>query len=189
MYRNIGLYRFKTSTTENFTSDIGIKLRRIINRPLRAVLKWATNGNVIVESYSELEKGKPYIFCSTHSFVEEIIAIFSAIDRSAYTLIGTTEQLEHNSKIYAQWLMGMIYVDRNNEFSRKDSLKKMERIINSGSSVLIFPEGVWNNSENLLCMKLFASPYYLSKATGIPIVPIAAFDEFNNSNIYIQVGN
>jgi len=186
--KNIGLIHYKFSDVNNFTSATGIKLRRLINKPVRFILKLATNAKIIVEYYPKLVKGKPYIFASTHSCVEEISALLSTIDRSTYSLIGTTEQLEHNPKIYANWLTGFIYVDRESEKSRKDSIPKMERIINSGSSILIFPEGGWNNSENLLVQKLFAGTYTLSKNTDTEVVPISTFYEFGSKNIYIKAG-
>lgn len=76
--------------------------------------------------------------------------------------IFSTDQLEHNPQVYAAWLNGLIYVNRREEISRKDSVKKMERILNSGSSVFLFPEGGWNNTENLLVLPLFSDPWLLS---------------------------
>lgn len=103
--------------------------------------------------------------------------------------MGTTEQLEHNPKIYANWLTGFIYVNREDSKSRKESLPKMERVINSGSSILIFPEGGWNNTENLLVQNLFSGVYLLAKNTGAKVVPISTFNEFNSKEIYIKVGD
>lgn len=187
--KNIGLSKVKTSNVDTFTTDFGIKFRRIINKPLRKVLNAATKRDIIVETYPNLEKNKPYIFASTHSFDEDIIAALSTIDRSAYVLIGTTDQIDTNPTIYAAWANGIIYVNRLDSKSRKESVKKMERILNSGSSVLMFPEGGWNNTENLLVQKLFAGPYILSKDTGCEVVPISTFNEANDGRIYIRVGN
>lgn len=186
--KNIGLIRYKKADINNFTSATGLKIRQLINKPLRFILKLATNGKIIVENYPKLEKDKPYIFAATHSFVEEVCALLATIDRNAYSLIGTTEQLEHNPKIYANWLTGFIYVNREDPISRKESLPKMEKVINSGSSILIFPEGGWNNTENLLVQNLFPGVYYLAKATGAKVVPISTFNEFNSKEIYIKVG-
>lgn len=186
--RNIGLDRVKTRTVDNFTTDFGIKFRRIINKPLRGVFKLATKRNVYKEAYPKLEKGKNYIFASTHSFDEDIIAGLQTIDRSAYVLIGTTDQIDYNPTMYAAWVNGMIYVDRQDPESRKQSVLKMERILNSGSSVLLFPEGGWNNTENLLIEKLFAGPYKLSKDTNIQVVPISTFNEMGSKNAYVRVG-
>ena len=185
-YKNLGLQRFKTADIENFTSDFGLRLRRAINRPFRALLNIATPGKIIVESYPKLEKGEAYIFAATHSFVDEIPALLSVIDRSAYTLMGSTNQLETNPKIYANWVNGLIYVDRNSEKSRKESMPKMERVLASGSSILLFPEGGWNNTENLLVMKLFPGVYNLAKKTGKKAVPIRCFREYGKKEIYVK---
>ena len=149
-------------------------------------MKVATPGKIIVEDYPELNKGEAYIFAATHSFVDEITTLLSVIDRSVYTLWGTTNQLECNPKIYAAWLSGIIYVDRYNKNSRKESLPKMQRILNSKSSVLIFPEGGWNNTENLLVQKLFSGVYSLSKSTGAKVVPIRCYREYGKKNIYVK---
>lgn len=81
--KNYGIRNFKYANVDTFTSDIGIKLRRGINPVLRPILKAATNGKVIIENYPELEDGKPYIFASTHNFVEDSIANLGSIDRNA----------------------------------------------------------------------------------------------------------
>lgn len=185
-YKNIGLQRFKTADIENFTSDFGLRVRRAINRPFRAALNITTPGKIIVESYPTLEKGEPYIFAATHSFVDEIPALLAVIDRSVYTLMGSTNQLECNPKIYANWVNGLIYVDRHSEKSRKESMPKMERVLASGSSVLIFSEGGWNNTENLLVMKLFPGIYNLAKKTGKKVVPIRCFREHGKKDIFVK---
>ncbi len=185
---NIGIQWTKTANRENFTSNIGIRVRRWIGRPLRCILRLAIKRKVIIESFPELEKNIPYIFASTHSFDEDIIAGLSCIDRNAYVLLGTTDQIEHNPQMYAAWLNGMIYVDRTDRDSRKSAVEKMVRIINEGSSVLLFPEGTWNNSENKLICPLFAGPYLVAQKTGAEIVPISAFCEPGGNTIYFNAG-
>lgn len=184
--KNIGLIKLEKSNIDNFTSITGLKIRKIINKPVRYVLKKATKGNIIVEDYPILEKNRPYIFAATHSFVEEISATLASIDRSAYTLCGTTDQFENNPRMYFNWLTGIIFVDRYDEESRKSSIPKMEKVLQNGSSILIFPEGGLNNTENLLVMKLFSGPYTLSKNTEIDVVPISTFNENGSKDIYVS---
>ena len=109
------------------------------------------------KEYPKLEKDMPYIFASTHYFNEDIIAALATVDRSAYALIGTTDQVENNTLMYAAWAYGLIYVDRRSQESRKQSILKMEHVLNNGTSVIMYPEGGWNNTENLICKRLFAS--------------------------------
>lgn len=102
--------------------------------------------------------------------------------------MGSTNQVEYNKLMYFAWFNGFIYVDRTNSDSRKSSLDKMERVIRSGSSILLFPEGGFNNTENKLCNRLFAGPYLLAKRTGAKVVPIAPFYEFGSDAIYMKYG-
>lgn len=186
--KNYGILNFSDVRVDNFTSDIGLDIRKKINPLFRRLLRLAVKGDLIIDRYPKLEKNKPYIFASLHRFVEDTIANLATIDRNAYLLFGTTDQLEVNKEMYAAWLNGFIYVNRLDPKSRKESILKMTRVLNNGNSVLIFPEGGFNNTENLLCQKLFASPYILSKETGAQVVPIAPFYEFGTEKIYMNVG-
>ena len=150
------------------------------------MLRLAVPEKIIVESYPKLEKGKAYIYAATHSFVAEIPTLLSVIDRSVYTLMGSTNQLECNPKVYANWVNGLIYVDRNDKKSRNESLLKMQRVLESGSSVLIFPEGGWNNTENLLVQKLFPGVYKLAQTTDVAVVPICCFHRYGSKTIYVN---
>lgn len=184
-----GLKRYETADIDNFTSDIGITLRRAINKPWRILLKLGIHKRVIIEKYPNLDKNKVYIFCVNHSFDEDIISAISSTDRNVYLLHGTTHQLEHNPAFYALWLNGMIYVNRLNGESRKAAVSKMEKILKSGSSIMLFPEGGYNNTANQLIMPLFASPWLLSKELEVEVVPFITFNDFESDNIYIRVGN
>ena len=141
-----------------------------------------------MESYPKLEKGTPYIFVSTHFFVDDIITNYAIVDRLAYTLIGTPDQVEHNPLLYAAWVCGMIYVDKINPQSRKDAVEKMVRVLENNTSVIIYPEGAWNNTENLLVQPLFASPWILAQRTGCKVVPIAMHQEYKKKDIWYRAG-
>lgn len=202
MIKNPFLGRIKHLNVYNFTSKEGLVLRRYINPLFRNILKMAIKRKVFIHPfpnskseiyngkspYPKLEKGTPYIFASTHSFDEDIIASLANIDRHAYVLIGTTDQVDYNPQMYAAWLNGIIYVDRLDPVSRKEALLKMQYVLDHGSSVLVFPEGGWNNTENLLVQELFASPYILSKNTGCQVVPIVAFNEHDSKEIHMTFG-
>ena len=118
-----------------------------------------------------------------HIFKDKILNLYST-----YVLIGTTDQVDHNPSMYGAWINGMIYVNKLNQDSRTESQKKIKRILNSGSSVLMFPEGVLNNSENLLIMPLYPGIYYMSLETGKRIVPIVSHTENGMNKIYVKAG-
>lgn len=186
--KNYGILKFRYADIDNFTSEFGMNFRKKINPLFRNLLKIINPEEIIIDNYPILNKEEAYIFVSLHNFVNDSVANLATIDRNAYLLFGTTDQLETNKITYAAWLNGFIYVNREDKKSRSDSLLKMERILNNGNSVLIFPEGGFNNTENLLCQKLFSSPYLLAKSTGKKVVPIAPLYEFGSDKIYMNVG-
>lgn len=186
---NPGLIRCTHSNENTFTTSFGIRVRQLLNHLLRHILRLATKRKIVVERYPVLPKGVPYIFASSHSFDEDVISNLVAIDRNAWILFGTTNQLECNRQVYAAWLNGLIYIDRLSAESRKCATAKMERILRSGSSILMFPEGGWNNTENLLIQRLFAGPWLLSQRTGVSVVPVAAFHEHGADTIYLRYGD
>lgn len=188
-YRNPFIRSAYKSNAENFTSKFGIRARRLINRPFRALLRLVTCGKVVLEKYPKLPKDEVYIFAAAHSFTDDVIAALTHIDRSMYVLNGSKHQIEYNPGMLALALYGHAYVDRSNKESRKESVKKLERILNSGSSVYLYPEGSWNNSENLIILPLFAGPWVLAQSTGCKVVPVAAFNETGTRKIYIRVGD
>lgn len=179
----------KDASVDKFTSDFGIRVRQVLNKPLRSVIKLTLKRKLIIESYPKLPQNKPYVFASTHSVDEDVVASISCIDRNTYFLLGSTDQWRYNPQMYAAWVNGVIYVDRENTVSRHNSVKKMIRVIKSGSSILIFPEGSWNNSENLLCNQLFAGPYLIAQETGAEIVPICPFRDDESNTIFFNASN
>ena len=185
---NTGLKRFETANVDNFTSDIGIKLRRVINKPWRNLLKYFISRKVIIEQYPELEKGKVYIFAANHSFDEDVISTIHTMDRNAYVVNGSSNQTEHNPVFYALWFNGMIFVNRLDSENRKAAVQKMKRILQAGNSVMLFAEGGYNNTENELIMPLFSGPYTLSKELEVEVVPLITFNDYGTDTIYIRAG-
>lgn len=188
MWTNYLLTRVEKSTHETFATPFGFKFRRCIKPALRPILRLASGRRIHVEAYPELVKDVPYIFVSTHSFVDDIITNYAVVDRSAYTLIGTPDQVEHNPLMYAAWLCGMVFVNKIDPQSRKDAVEKMVRVLENNTSVIIYGEGAWNNTENLLVQPLFASPWILAQRTGYKVVPIAMHQEYKQKNIWYRAG-
>lgn len=159
----------------------------MIGKPFRFVLRKATKRKIIIDSYPKLKKDEAYIFVSNHSYDEDIVSGLGNIDRNAWLLNGSTHQLKYNPQMYAAWVNRMIYVSRISDKSRKDSVKKMLRILDNKSSIFMFLEGGWNNTENLLMQPLFSGSWILARETGCKVVPLVSFNEHDSKNIYIRV--
>ena len=188
-WKNLLLVNSKNLDAEHFTSDTGIKIRRVVYPILNAIIKVANGKKVYLVSYPELDEKKNYIFAAGHSFPGDIGSNLSVIDRPTYTLVGTTDQVDRNPQMNFLWANGMIYVNKLDSDSRKESYKKMVRILNSGTSVMLFPEGVLNNTENLNCGTLYPGVYYLALETGKEVVPIVANYNHEENVVLIAASN
>ena len=187
------LGKLDNKTVDNFTCNLGLWLRKtfhsIISFLFRTVIRLYYKKKLIVEHKPKLKKGKSYIYALNHSFYLDGSAVIATADKNCYSLFGATEQLYFDLCTFFIWFSGLIYVDRTNKQSRKDSLPKMSRVLKAGNSVLIFPEGRWNDSENLLCQKLFAGVYNLSVDNEVEVIPVSVFKETESEYIYINFAN
>ncbi len=188
-WKNVGLISAKNKDVDHFTSDKGIEIRRKIYPFVKKLIKMSITKNVMVENYPILEEDTPYIFAASHLFPDEVGINLSVIDRNAYVLLGTTDQIDHNPEMYIAWLNGMIYVNKLDQKSRKECVEKMARVLNAGTSILMFPEGVLNNSENQYCVNLYTGVYYLAKKTNKLVVPMVSHNECDSKDVYVSVGN
>lgn len=191
--KNIYIPSLKDKGINEFTTNTGIKIRRFINPVLKIIINLACDRKFIVEGYPNLKKDTPYIFASTHDFKYDIHGAVVAMDRNSYILSGSVNHLDYNPLYYAMFINGIIHVDRYNEKSRKESVTKMERIIKNGSSILIYPEGAWNNHESMLVQPLFKGPYLLASSLkkqgyNIEVVPIAQYQNIDKKEVYVKVG-
>lgn len=182
--------KLSVKDVNNFTSNFGLATRRYFHKIISIlfiiVLRLYYRRKVIVENKPKVEKKKNYIYALNHSFYLDGSAVIATANKNVYSLFGATEQLDVDLATFFIWFSGLIYVNREDKKSRKDSLLKMSRVLKAGNSILIFPEGRWNDSENLLCQKLFAGVYNLSVENEVEVIPVSIFNETDNKNIYVN---
>ncbi len=190
--KNIGINRLENVNVDKFTNTCKMKIRRALFPLTRFIVKANTKLNssmdIVVDNRPELDKDEQYIFTSTHYYTEDIGAAIGTLDRNAWVLMETKNQIENNNKMYGAWLNGIIYINRKDEKSRKESLEKMSHILNNGSSMLIFPEGGLNNKENEICMNIFDETYYLSTNCDKKVVPMASIRSEKDNKIHVLYG-
>lgn len=187
--RKTGLKKYEYTDVEHFTSETGLRIRKMLNRGWHIFLKLGTKRKIHIVNYPHLQKGKNYVFACNHFFDEDIISALYAIDCNAYVLSGSTDQTEHNPWFLALWANGMVYVNRCDPESRRQAVQKMKRVLNAGNSILLFPEGGYNNTEEKLINRLFAGPWLLARECGVECVPVITFNDYGSKDIYISVGN
>ena len=116
----------------------------------------------------------PKIFAVTHTYSREDIAwAISFAGEQSYLLTNAWRELFYTADGLALWASGIILVDRYDKENRRASIEKAKRVLELGGNVMIFPEAVWNMSENLLVRKLFPGIYQIAIQTNAPVIPIS----------------
>lgn len=144
--------------------------------------------NIVVERYPKLDKDESYIFVGSHVCPEDIETMLNIIDRNAYLILGSVENLNYNPEVYLSWLNGMIVFNVLDQNERSALPAKMERVLQT-QSILIFPEGSHNYDLTKLIKPLYDGPVNMALKTGKKIVPVVLVKDYENQVAYLDVGN
>lgn len=164
---------------DDVISKSGILVRKAINPIYRKVIPFSTKNELIVERKEDVPKDKKIIYSATHGFRDDIVLTLKTIDAPVYLLYGSLLDFYYSIDGLALWLNGTIIVDRKDKKSRAAAILKMERALELGSNLLIYPEGVWNKEQSLIVQKLYTGIYDVAEKEEALIVPIATIQEGN----------
>ncbi|MEJ7914365.1 MAG: lysophospholipid acyltransferase family protein, partial [Chitinophagaceae bacterium] len=120
-----------------------------------------------------LEKGKAYIFLSNHISYFDIPVIVKAF-RQPLRPLGKVQM----QKIP---IFGIIYknvivsVDRSSPANRARSVQLLKSFLQKGISVLVFPEGTFNETDKPL-KDVYDGAFRIAIETGTPIKPVLMLD-------------
>ena len=162
---------------EDVLSKYGVVLRKLFHPIYRRLISLSTKNKWVIEKKAIVPRGNKVIFAGTHGFRDDIALTIKTIGTHAYLLYGSIPDFYYSMDGYALWLNGTIIVDRKDKMSRAAVKPKMERAIDLGSHNLMYPEGVWNKSPNLLVLKLYPGIYDVASKKGIMVLPVATILE------------
>lgn len=169
------LEKYLDYAPEKVISKKGVVIRKIISPILRFVVPFVTpNSKLTVVRRAQIPK-QPIIFAATHGFREDVEHTVVMAGRQAYMLNGSLLQVFESFDGITAWLAGMVIIDRTDKESRSSSIDKLVRVLELGSSVIMYPEGTWNKSPNELMSGLFPGIYDVAKKSGALIAPIATY--------------
>ena len=187
------LKRLENLDINNMPGKASIRIRKMIfpftKLLTRCNTRFALDKKVVVDREPHLEKGEQYIFAATNNYAEDLDAVIGTLDRNAWVIYGSTDQLENDPKMYSKWLNGIIYVDRNNDRSRNSAYNRLKSVLDNGGSVLVNPEGGMNNTENELCAGLFPGVCRLANECKKKVVPVAAIYSDIDDKIHVSYGD
>lgn len=165
-------YLLKNDSNE-VLSKSGIKLRKIISPLFRKIMMLFTSGKLEVIRKSDIPKDKKIIYAGTHGFHDDIIFSMKTINKHVYLLYGSLLDFFKSFHGLGLWVNGVILVDRKDKKSRKSSIEKMQKALEYGADIVMFPEGTWNKNESMPVQKLYPGIYEVAEKSGALVVPIA----------------
>ena len=118
-------------------------------------------------------KKKPVIFCISHIDKFDFQIVSEIIKEHQIPFAGDPETMYRQFDGFVLNLNGVIYCDTESTVDRKVGKNTAIELLESGKNLLIYPEGVWNVTANLLSLPLFPGIINMAKETGCDIVPIA----------------
>jgi hypothetical protein len=133
---------------------------------------------IILMGNKEKYKGQ-YIFACTHIGENDLENIYEVIGRGCWWFVGDPGFMYRDVSGLLVWLNGCFFCDLPYRDDCHIAFNRSVELLKKGGSLMIFPEGARNGSENLPVMKLFYGTARLSIQTGVKIVPVA-IEQYKN---------
>lgn len=116
---------------------------------------------------------KQVIFACTHIGENDLENIYEKLGRGCWWFVGDPGFMYRDISGLLLYLNGVIFLDTGDTDDRTIAYMRSVDLLKAGGSLMIFPEGARNGSENLLVMPLFSGATKMAVETGTPIIPIA----------------
>ncbi len=168
----------------------GINLRKKIHIIISTILKidqlLSKEKIHIINDLHDSNSNKPKIYACTHIGGNDIQRSFQVIKDPAYLMLGDPGILYRKLIYLGLKMNGVIPLETTDREDRKIAYNRAIELLNNGGNLLIYPEGAWNVSPNLVVMKIFNGTVRLAKETGAEIIPIA-IEQYGN-DFYFNIG-
>lgn len=161
----------KLTANKKLTDHKVIMLAKDVVRPiLNVVASTRIPYKVKVERTGGFQGKQPVIYAVNHFCFADGPIMGRVAKKRSYILAGK-QRLGLSDLLYFH-LNGVIFVDRKDKEDMLASKKAIGAYLKKGRSVIMFPEGTWNLSENLLMLPMKWGIVDVASEAGVPIVPV-----------------
>ena len=132
-------------------------------------------------------KGRPIIFANTHKFKPDVEKIAISINKPSALMAS---DFINSYKNINGWYFGTrptVFVDPYDKEDKNYSYKMMVRHLKEGYNFMIYPEAVWNLSENRIVLGTFLGTVKAALETNAVIV-CTAIDRYGKKYIINRKG-
>ena len=140
---------------------------------------------VKVKGKDKLEKGRSYVYCANHQSMMDIVILYRLFLH--FKWVSKKEIFKVPFLGWNMYLNNYLYLDRSSPSSQIRMMKGGEKFLNTGSSLMIFPEGTRSKDGNV--GKFRDGAFVLSQKTGAPVVPVVirgSRDVFSDGTIFYR---
>ncbi|MGN0166890.1 MAG: lysophospholipid acyltransferase family protein [Acetatifactor sp.] len=127
------------------------------------------------------------IFACTHTWENDLENIYEVLGRGCWWFVGDPCVLYKDISGLLVYLNGSIFLETDDKEDRHIAFLHSVELLKGGGSLMIFPEGARNGSENLPVMPLFSGTAKMAIESNVKIVPIA-IEQFEKRFV-INFGN
>lgn len=130
--------------------------------------------SVKILSKTSLKKEGSYVFIANHTSIIDIMLML-AIVPNPFVFVGKKE-LARIPVFGFFYKKTCILVDRSDVKSRANVFSEVQKRLNSGLSVCIFPEGLVPDDESIVLDDFKRGAFSLAISHQLPIIPIVFYD-------------
>lgn len=141
--------------------------------PLLRLLRIIEKQHITVIGDEHTDTDKPIIYASTHIGFYDPMILIEVIKKPCWLFWGNP--LEDLVTLFG-WMArknGAVLIDTYDKEDRKLAKKEAEMLLNQGGSLMIYPEGAWNITDNEPVMKLYQGTVLMALNTDAVIIPVA----------------
>ena len=164
-----------------------VAIRRLIHPYVILLTRFRVHYHITLQNEVSFASKRPVIYAVNHTNSRDIPLACRAAGKHCVVLIGK-QPLYFSDRLFF-WLNGAIWVDRKNKQDMNRAKEDIIRVVKKKQSVIWFPEGTWNQSDNLLMLPMKWGIIDVAQKAGAIIVPVVLDYENENDRCTALVGN
>lgn len=167
-------------------SKSGSRIRDLLFPIMLKMTKTKVKYELILCNEMTLSTEKPVIFAVNHSAFADTPIALKVSGRRSYILAGK-QNLALEDRIFFE-IIGAIWVDRKNKAELRRSKDILVNYLKRGQSILWFPEGTWNLTDNLLMLPMKWGIIDVAQRAHAQIQPIVLEYDRAAEKCYVKFG-
>lgn len=190
MYRKRERAYLLTTTDEG---QIGYKIRQLAHPLLLGALHiYHMAKRIRIKTNGSVPKARrPMIFAVSHIGMYDVEVVLQAIQKHVYMLSADEEAMYRTFDGWFFDVNGVIYVDPEDKADKKVSVETAVKYLAKGRSLLWYPEGTWNLSQNYVILPIHYGIIEVAVRTNAVIIPIGLeqYDRAHSIDFSVNIGD